>query len=190
LTPSLAPEYGERGFAWWIRAWGWIGCTGIHPIHHGTRIRHHVREAVPHQRTVRRCACALARPVACALARPVACALARPVACALATRGLCLGDPRLGPWRPAAWALATRGLGLGATRQPHPHLLAHELQMTDLSGEHSGSREDFGDDRAQTTPGSQNQPRYDAPRRARASRADTGICPARGEHRSSSVTPS
>jgi len=28
------------GFAWWIRAWRWIGCTGVHRIHHGTRIHH------------------------------------------------------------------------------------------------------------------------------------------------------
>ena len=28
------------GFAWWIRAWRWIGCTGMHQILHGARIHH------------------------------------------------------------------------------------------------------------------------------------------------------
>jgi hypothetical protein len=58
----------------------------------------------------------------------------------------------------------------GKARQPNPHLLAHEFQMTGFTWEHSGSREDFGYRDAQKTPRSQNPPRYEVPRRARASR--------------------
>jgi hypothetical protein len=58
----------------------------------------------------------------------------------------------------------------GRPRQPHPHLLTHEFQPTGFTREYSGSGEDFGHWAAQKTPRSQNPPRYDAPRRARASR--------------------
>jgi hypothetical protein len=30
------------GFAWWIRAWWWIRCTGMHQILHGARIHHNL----------------------------------------------------------------------------------------------------------------------------------------------------
>jgi len=39
-------------FSRWIRAWRWIRCTGMHPIHRGTRIRHD-------KRTVLRAICRL-----------------------------------------------------------------------------------------------------------------------------------
>ena len=73
--------------------------------------------------------------------------------------------------RPAAprtgWVLRVR---TGVTRQPHPHLHAHEFQMTDFSWEYLGSPEDLVHWGAQRTPRSQNPPRYDVPRRARAPR--------------------
>jgi hypothetical protein len=57
----------------------------------------------------------------------------------------------------------------GGPRQPHPHLLAHEFQMTGFTWEYSGLREDFGYRDAQKTPRSQNPPRRGVPRRARVS---------------------
>jgi hypothetical protein len=52
----------------------------------------------------------------------------------------------------------------------YPHLLAHEFQMTGFAWEYLVLRQDLGYRGAQTAPGSLNPPRYEAPRRARASR--------------------
>jgi hypothetical protein len=71
----------------------------------------------------------------------------------------------------------------GETRQPHPHLLAHEFQKTCFIWEYSGFREEFGYQDAQSTPRSPNPPRYEVPRRARAARQPQVPAPAPGNDR-------
>jgi signal peptidase II len=51
LTAGLVLASGP-GFAWWIRAWRWIGCTGMHQILHAARIHHDLSPA--YRRTRRR----------------------------------------------------------------------------------------------------------------------------------------